>query len=293
MDVAYFSPRSAAVKASKNTPFSSDGKKNMNPPASVSALKLSFSDEVKRAMRADEFKLYYQPQINVKTGELFGAEALIRWHHPERGVLYPDSFIPQAEYSGQIIDIERWTLGRLFRQQAEWQEQGEELTNIALNISGNHFVHGSLVTETAHLTHSYQIDPSYITLELTERINTELDVWVSQVSMLQDIGIKISIDDFGTGFNTMAHLVDVNVDFLKIDQSFIKKMTSDNRAFKVVQSLVQMAETLGAVPVAEGIESQEALHLYQQTGGQIVQGYHYSEAIQAQEFQNQYLSLEK
>ncbi|WP_404407307.1 EAL domain-containing protein [Jeotgalibacillus malaysiensis] len=293
MNIAYFSPRDTVVKANKNTPFSPDGKRGANSPASVSALKLSFSDEVKRAMRADEFKLYYQPQINVKTGELFGAEALIRWHHPDRGVLYPDSFIPQAEYSGQIIDIERWTLGRLFRQQSEWQERGEKLTNIALNISGNHFVHGSLVTETAHLTHSYQVDPAFITLELTERMNTELDIWVSQVSMLQDIGIKISVDDFGTGFNTMAHLVEVDVDFLKIDQSFIKKMALNNRALKVVQSLVQMAETLGAVPVAEGIESRETLELYQQTGGEVVQGYHYSQAIPAEEFQHKYLSIIK
>ncbi|AJD89961.1 hypothetical protein JMA_06440 [Jeotgalibacillus malaysiensis] len=293
MEVAYFSPRETAVKALKNHPFSQDGNKGAKSPATVSALKLSFSDEVKRAMRADEFKLYYQPQINVKTGELFGAEALIRWHHPDRGVIYPDSFIPQAEYSGQIIDIERWTLGRLFRQQSEWQKKGEKLTNIALNISGNHFVHGSLVTETAHLTHSYQIDPSCITLELTERMSTELDIWVSQVSMLQDIGIKISVDDFGTGYNTMAHLVEVAVDFLKIDQSFIRKMSDSDRAFKVVQSLVQMAETLGVIPVAEGIESKELLELYLKTGGEVVQGYHYSEAIPAEEFQEKYLSLIK
>ncbi|KIL51257.1 hypothetical protein KP77_07690 [Jeotgalibacillus alimentarius] len=290
MNVAQFSQGLTAVKGFKNTQEQSGKKKNPFQRATVSSMKLSFSEEVKRAMRADEFKLYYQPQINVNTGELCGAEALIRWEHPERGLLYPDSFIPQAEYSGQIIDIERWTLHHLFKQQAGWQKKGNQLTNIALNISGNHFVQGSLVTEVAHLAHSYSINPDDITIELTERIATDLEVWVSQTSMLKDIGVRVSIDDFGTGYNTLAHLMEVSVDFLKIDRSFITKMTPYNNAFKIVQSLVTMAEKIGAVPIAEGVDSNELLRLFIQAGGKVIQGHHYSKAIPAEEFSIKYLS---
>lgn len=293
LTVANFTPRTLSAKTSKKMPYSQDRGTYVNSSASIHSIKKAFSDEVKRAIRANEFKLYYQPQIDINTGEIVGAEALIRWEHPERGMLLPESFIPQAEYSGQIIDIERWTLSRLFRQQSEWQEQGRKLKNIALNISGNHFLQGSLVTETAHLLHSYQIDPGCITMELTERITTDLEVWVSQVSMLQDMGVKISIDDFGSGFNTIAHLLDVEVDFLKIDQSFMEKMVQDNRAYKVVQSLVNMADILGAIPIAEGIESGETLNLYKQTGGRIVQGHHYSAALPADVFLSKYLTYEK
>ncbi|MFB1082823.1 EAL domain-containing protein [Jeotgalibacillus sp. JSM ZJ347] len=290
MTVSYFAPRFTPEKAPKRMPFSQDRRTYVSSSASLHSIKKGFSDEIKRAMRANEFKLYYQPQIDITTGQVVGAEALIRWQHPERGLLLPESFIPQAEYSGQIIDIERWTLNRLFSQQAEWQEQGRKLMNIALNISGNHFLQGSLVTETAHLLHSYQVNADYITLELTERITTDIEVWVSQVSMLQDIGVKISIDDFGSGFNTIAHLLDLEVNFLKIDQSFVEKMSMKNRAFKVVKSLVNMAEMLGAIPIAQGIDSDEKLKLYQEAGGQIVQGYHYSEVIPADKFSNKYLT---
>ncbi|TFE02137.1 EAL domain-containing protein [Jeotgalibacillus salarius] len=293
LNVAYFSPRNASVQVSKDTPDLSKVRNYNHTPASISTMKLSFNDEVKRAIRANEFQLYYQPQIDTKTGQLFGAEALIRWHHPERGVLYPDSFIPQAEYSGQIVDIGKWTFNQLFQQQADWQTRGNELINIAVNVSGNHFVQDTIVTDIEHLTHAYRVDPAFIALELTERMPTDLEVWVSQAKRLQNIGVKISIDDFGTGYNTMAHLIDVSVDFLKIDQSFIRQMPDQDRAVKVVQSLVRMAETLGAVPIAEGVETDEVLHLYQQAGGQVAQGFYYSKAVPAEEFLTKYLSHKK
>ncbi|WP_227396346.1 EAL domain-containing protein [Jeotgalibacillus aurantiacus] len=292
MNVAYMQPKVKNLSSQKKITFFplAPEEGQTGDQDILSRLKLSFSEEIRRAIRNNEFKLYYQPQFHVESGALAGAEAFIRWHHPDRGILFPENFISQAEYSGQIMDVGRWGLHELFHQQAKWKDQGAELINIATNISGIQFVNRSLISEVSHFLDVYKVDPAYISIELTERLEVDLDVWTRQVTDLKNLGIKISLDDFGTGYNTFPQLINVSVDFVKIDRRFIQQMTTSERAASVVESLIKLSGSLGCTAIAEGVESAGQLEKIRQFGGKVTQGFYHEAALPADEFFLKYLS---
>ncbi|HZV66160.1 MAG TPA: EAL domain-containing protein, partial [Telluria sp.] len=221
---------------------------------------LSMRSGLRRAIERNEFVLYYQPQIDLVSGNIVGAEALIRWNRPGRGMVPPSHFIPVAEESGLIVAIGKWVLGEACRQAAAWRDAGLPALVMAVNLSAVQFKRGDLEQTVIAVLQESGLDPSLLELELTESIlikNSESVL--STVKRLKLLGVKLSIDDFGTGYSSLSYLKRFAVDKLKIDQSFIRDLATDPEDAAIVRAIVQMARSLSLRTIAEGVEYQQAL----------------------------------
>lgn len=238
-----------------------------------------------RALKHHEFVLHYQPQIDLVSGTVIGAEALIRWLHPERGLVAPAHFISIAEDSGHIVPIGEWVLQEACRQAVAWQNAGLPELVIAVNLSAVQFKRGNLeMSVTQALTHS-GLAPEFLELELTESIliqNTENIL--ATVHRLKALGLKLSIDDFGTGYSSLSYLNRFAVDKLKIDQSFIRNMVEDPGNAAIVRAIIQIAKSLNLKTIAEGVEDESQLAPLRLHHCDEVQGYHFGRPMPADEF---------
>lgn len=238
-----------------------------------------------KALERREFVLHFQPQIDLASGMVIGAEALIRWQHPERGLIGPENFIALAEDSGHIVQIGEWVLLEACRQAAAWRRAGFPKLVIAVNLSAVQFKRGNLdMSVTRSLTES-GLDPEGLELELTESIliqNTEQVLAV--VRKLKAIGVKLSIDDFGTGYSSLAYLSRFSVDKLKIDRSFIHNMVDDAGSAAIVRAIIQMAKSLNLKTIAEGVEDGDTLTRLRLHHCDAVQGYYYARPMPAEQF---------
>jgi len=235
---------------------------------------LSLLGELRRALEEDQLRLFFQPQIDLSTGRVAGAEVLIRWQHPTRGLLSPAAFIGFAEQTGFIRRITRWTLGRAIAQGAEWHRSGRPLP-LSVNISAEDLADSRLVARVAHLLSRHQLPPSLLTLEVTE--SGFIENPTSALSMLNSLAalrVGISIDDFGTGYSSLSHLARMPADEVKIDRSFIQGLESAEAEFAtVVRSAIDMGHSLGLKVVAEGIETELATQRLRAFGCDVGQGY--------------------
>jgi diguanylate cyclase (GGDEF)-like protein/PAS domain S-box-containing protein len=241
--------------------------------------------DLRQALRENQFLLHYQPQIDLATKEITGVEALIRWKHPQMGMIPPIQFISIAENNGLIVPIGEWVIREACRQLAHWNAQGIN-TSIAINISGVQFKRGNLYDVVEEALRVSGINPANLEFELTESImmqDTEKTLEV--VRKLKNLGIQLSIDDFGTGYSSLAYLKRFTVDKLKIDQSFVRDIVSDQEDAVIVQTIIQMAKSLNLKTIAEGVENKEALDIVESFGCDEVQGYHYSKPIEASDFE--------
>ena len=212
--------------------------------------------ELRRALDNNEFQLHYQPKVDLITGALTAAEALIRWNHPQRGLLAPGTFIAAAEQSGLITPIGTWVLNEACRALRRWQDQGLDIVRIAVNASVEQFRAGTLVTEVRNAIERHGISPSSLTLEITESVFvTEVSVVRTQLDELHALGVNLALDDFGKGYSSLSYLKNFHFDALKIDYAFIKDMLTDDYSHTVVQTSIQLAKSLGAEAIAEGIET--------------------------------------
>jgi diguanylate cyclase (GGDEF)-like protein/PAS domain S-box-containing protein len=238
---------------------------------------LHIHNSLQRALDQGEFVLYYQPQISIATGKVIGAEALIRWNHPDLGLVPPSRFIPVAEDSGLIVPIGEWVLIEACRQAAEWHKQGLPDLVMAVNLSAVQFKRGDLVSNVQAALTSSGLDPSCLELELTESIliKDTANVLLT-VQHLKALGIKLSIDDFGTGYSSLAYLKRFEVDKLKIDQSFIRDITTTPNDNVIVHAIVQMARSMGLKTLAEGVEDAGALESLRCHDCDEVQGFHFA-----------------
>lgn len=246
----------------------------------------AISIEIKRALQRNEFVLHYQPQIDLISGKIVGAEALIRWMHPEQGLMPPTKFIRAAEESGLIVPLGEWVIHEACRQAAEWQRTGLEKFSIAVNLSAAQFKSHELEeTILAALTKS-GIDAEYLELELTESFLIQ-DTELVQTTMkrLKGIGVKISIDDFGTGYSSLSYLKRLDVDKLKIDRSFIKDLANDQDDRAIVKAIIQMAKSLRLTTVAEGVANLDRLHYLQEMRCSEAQGFYFAKPMPAPEFE--------
>jgi diguanylate cyclase (GGDEF)-like protein/PAS domain S-box-containing protein len=246
-------------------------------------------NDLKNALQNNEFVLYYQPQINLVDNKIIGAEALIRWPHPERGMIFPMDFIPIAESSGLIVQIGQWVIEESCRQAALWQQNGIDIT-IAINISAVQFVRGNLENIVRNALLMYKIDPKRLELELTESImihNTEITLQC--VRNLKSLGVQLSLDDFGTGYSSLAYLKRFAVDKLKIDQSFVRDILKDREDATIVKTIIQMAKNLKLKTIAEGVEDANVLAVIDAYGCDEVQGYHFAKPMGALEFEKYYV----
>ncbi|MES0489674.1 MAG: EAL domain-containing protein [Leptospirales bacterium] len=238
---------------------------------------MNMRNHLNHAISENEFILYYQPQIDIKTGSVVGVEALLRWNHPDRGILSPDKFIPVAEDSGLIVPIGEWVLREACRQAVEWEKSGFENLVVAVNLSAVQFKHGNLEDVVIEALGESGLDPELLELELTESIlihDTENVLLL--VKRLKALGIHMAIDDFGTGYSSLSYLQRLSVDKLKIDKSFISKLDMNSEDVAIVRAIIQMARTLNLKTIAEGVENEQQLKILNVQKVDEVQGFYFA-----------------
>ncbi|MCA1907768.1 MAG: EAL domain-containing protein [Magnetospirillum sp.] len=246
---------------------------------------LNLRSGLHRALERGEFQLYYQPQVDLRDGRLLGAEALIRWNHPERGLVSPAEFIPVAEDSGLIVPMGEWVLREACRQAALWQSHGRRL-NVAVNLSPLQFRRGDLEGGVRRALSDSGLDPMLLELELTESILIQDHQTVMEVARhLGEAGVQLSIDDFGTGYSSLAYLKRFQVDKLKIDQSFVRGVQGDTENAAITRAIIQMAHSLNLLVIAEGVEEDEAAQFLRGQGCDHAQGYLFGRPMTAQRFE--------
>ena len=246
---------------------------------------LDMANGLRRAIERNEFILHYQPQIALSSGNVIGAEALVRWNQPENGIVSPGEFIPVAEKSGLIVPIGEWVLHEACRQAVIWHQSGWPDLVIAVNLSAVQFKRPDLEESIMHAISSTGINPALLELELTEStLIDDPESVMSSVLRLKSLGIKIAIDDFGTGYSSLSYLKQFAVDKLKIDRSFVRDLATDPDDAAIVRAIIQMAHSLGLNTIAEGVETrgiQDRLYLF---GCQEAQGYLFAPPMPAEAF---------
>jgi diguanylate cyclase (GGDEF)-like protein/PAS domain S-box-containing protein len=250
-------------------------------------------NDLKSALKKNEFILHYQPQIDLVSNRITGVEALIRWQHPQLGMIPPMSFIPIAESSGLIVQIGQWVIEEACRQAVIWHRKGIKVT-VAVNISAVQFKRGNLETVVKNALSTSELNPHSLELELTESIMMHnVESTLQTVQSLKALGLQLSIDDFGTGYSSLAYLKRFAVDKLKIDQSFIRDIIQDQEDAIIVKAIIQMAKSLNLITIAEGVENQEVLNVIENYGCDEVQGYHFAKPMEADDFEHYYTNFTK
>jgi diguanylate cyclase (GGDEF)-like protein len=246
---------------------------------------MRLSTELKSALEKDEFEIHYQPKVCARTRKILGAEALIRWNHPERGMVPPDMFIAAAESLGLINAIGDWALEAVYRQLSQWRKSGIDPVRVSVNISANQIQHENLVGKISALQSQYNIQGSDLELEITESVLvTNVDKTVTILESLRKLGLTISIDDYGTGYSSLSYMKRLPVDTLKIDRSFIIELCSDRADQAIVNSTIVMARALGMTVIAEGVEDAGQLALLVEYGCDQIQGFYFSRPLPAKDF---------
>ncbi len=245
----------------------------------------SLEAELHQAIDGDQLTLYYQPQINVATGKMIGMEALVRWHHPTRGVVMPDTFIPLAEENDLILAIDGWVLQEACRKTRAMQSAGFRELNISVNVSARQFANPDLAWSVANACSQAGLAPRLLTLELTESLVMEdKESAAKMLRQLKDIGVTVSIDDFGTGYSALAYLKRFPIDELKIDRSFIVEIPENKDDAAIVQAVIAMARSLDLKVVAEGTETREQLEFLKANDCHAAQGHVIAQAMPEREF---------
>ena len=230
--------------------------------------------ELRLALENDEFILYYQPQLNLLTNKLEGVEALVRWQHPEKGLLAPSEFLAELEVLGMHNEFDYYILAKACQASERWFNLYQRRVAIAVNITAVEFQDEQLVTTIQMLLQKYNIPSKYIELEITENVvMTDIVRAMDSIIKLQSMGIKVSIDDFGTGYSSLAYLRDLPIDKIKIDRSFIKEVAINDSDLTIVKSMIDLSHGLGKRVLAEGVETIEQLDLLRHLGCDAVQGY--------------------
>ncbi len=249
-------------------------------------MRLELDKDLSQALTNDEFVLFYQPQLNVDTGEIQSVEALIRWQHPRRGLLPPGEFIPLAEESGRITDIGRWVVMAACRQLADWKGTEQEGLRIAVNLSGRELDDEALVDHIREALEAENVPAERLEFELTEEIFIQnIERNRNQLSRLQKLGVHLAIDDFGVGYSSLGYLRDFPVDVLKIDRSFITEVTERHDDAVITRAVINLAHNLGIQVVAEGVETEEQLAFLKRHRCNFAQGYLISRPIPARDLE--------
>ena len=246
---------------------------------------LLLESALRNALKRDQFMLHYQPQVSLQTGAVIGAEALLRWQHPELGLVPPAEFIPIAEASGLILPIGEWVLRTAARQCKQWLDQGLPSLRIAVNLSAVQFRHAGLPERISQILDEEQLSPQYLELELTETVAMDDPVMASTVMQaLHARGLRMAIDDFGTGYSSLSYLKRFQVYKLKIDRSFVRDLLDDPDDRAIVHAIIGLARSLGLDTIAEGVETEGQLAFLRASGCAEVQGYCYSPPLPAVQF---------
>ena len=244
---------------------------------------------LRRSIEKNEIFLNYQPQVEIDTGRLIGVEALVRWNHPELGLIAPARFIPLAEDSGYINQLGKWVLDEACRQMMRWQAQGLHVPKMAVNLSVKQFERGSMAGVVADILRETGLAPQRLQLEVTESVIMNTGDALGYINDLHAIGVGLAIDDFGTGYSSLAYLKQLPVQTLKIDRSFIKDISSDANDEAIAIAIIQLGKSMQLSVIAEGVETQEQAAFLLRHGCRLAQGYFYSRPVLAQDIVERWL----
>ena len=242
--------------------------------------RLDLESKLRKALDRKEFVLHYQPQLDTKTKKIIAVEALIRWMHPDKGMMAPMTFIPLAEETGLIIPIGEWILRTACNQNKSWQQAGLPSIRITINISSVQFSQKNFVRMVDKILKESCLDPQYLELELTESILMQATTTaVTTLKELKSLGIRLSIDDFGTGYCSLNYLKSFPIDTLKIDQSFVRDLISSQEDKAIIHAMIALGHTLNLHVIAEGVETINQLEYLSEKGSDAVQGFLFSKPL--------------
>lgn len=246
--------------------------------------RMEIESRLRHALELNELIVYFQPQINTQTHRINGGEALLRWRHPDWGMVAPSEFIPVAEECGLILSIGDWVLKQSIAQAKQWHDAGFPLT-ISVNLSLAQFRANTLCGKVKQTLEYYDFPPQYLELELTESIAMQnVDAAIEITRQLTELGIVLAIDDFGTGYSSLSYLQRFSLHKLKIDQSFTKEMETNKESENIVNAIISLAKSLNLKTIAEGVETEQQLSMFKQKNCDEIQGYYFSKPLPADEF---------
>lgn len=246
--------------------------------------RVEIASELRRALERQELRVYYQPVHDLHTSRLIGVEALVRWQHPERGLVPPGDFIPIAERTGLIADIDGWVMDQACRQMCQWLADGLPLSFIAINVSSRLFARRELYDQVAQVLHDTGLDPAFLELEVTESaVMDDPEVALEQLHRLRELGLRLAIDDFGTGYSSLLRLKRLPVQKLKIDQGFVAGLPWDEDDAAIVRVVIALAKSMGMQVHAEGIEQVEQARFLLEQNCDMGQGYWFGRPMPALE----------
>lgn len=241
--------------------------------------------ELALALPNHELFVVYQPQVNLANSRVVGAEALLRWQHPEKGLIPPDRFIPIAEANGTIVEIGQWVLDQACWQAAQWSREGSPI-RIAVNLSAVQLRQESIVNDILETLKRHKLSASQLELEVTETsFMTNIKDAVDKLHKLNRAGIRIAVDDFGTGYSSLTYLKQMPVQYLKIDKQFISDLLNNEDDTRIANTIIDLGKSLNLTVIAEGVETEEQEVYLNERGCQIGQGYYYSKPVIAREFE--------
>jgi diguanylate cyclase len=251
----------------------------------VTRERVKLESELHEALARQQFELHYQPKVDTATEYVHSAEALIRWRHPERGMIMPNDFIPMAEECGLIVTIGEWVMREACRQCKQWQRDGLQPLRVAVNVTASQFRHGNLLSVIRRAVEEVDLDPRYLELEITESaVMTNPEESTGILEQLSRMGVLVSVDDFGTGYSSMSYLRRFPIDKLKIDRGFVKDLMTRADDVSIVRAIISLAHSLRLKVVAEGVETSEQLDALKSMGCDQYQGFHFSAALPAAAF---------
>ncbi len=248
--------------------------------------RLRLEMDLRQALERGELRLYYQPKVDIRTRRMQGAEALIRWHSPTRGIVMPGQFIPVAEETGLIVTIGDWVISEACRQLAQWRDAGKPLVPVAVNVSARQFIDPRLAEKIAAAMDSHGLSAGRLEIELTESaVMTDPELAVGQLRRLQDLGVTVHVDDFGTGYSSLSYLKRLPLDSIKVDRTFVQGLDRDPDNAAIVRAIIGLGKAIGMPVVAEGVENgDEEARLFEE-GCATAQGYHYTEPLPPEAFE--------
>lgn len=248
-------------------------------------MQLKFETEMRRALERGEFCLHYQPIFDLEKNNLVGFETLVRWNHPERGLISPQIFIPTAEENRLILPLGKWILFESCRQLRQWQEENPSASSliVSVNLSSKQFLQFDLADQVAAILRETGLEPGCLKLEITEsHIMENTEMAIAALNSLRNLGVEISLDDFGTGYSSLSYLHRLPIDYLKIDRSFVSQMMESKENAEIVCTIIRLAQNLKMKVIAEGIESVEQFAQLQQLNCEYGQGYFFSKPLEAE-----------
>lgn len=251
--------------------------------------RINLEDYLRKAIAKNELELHYQPQIDSMENQLIGLEALVRWNHPQKGMVSPGQFIPIAEETGIIYDITKWVIKEVCHQLRKWHHKNYKKVPVWINISSYQFYDPNFVQNIRESLKEAKVNPKYLGLEITESAMMDANISEYQLNELNELGVQISLDDFGTGYSSLSYLHRLPVHGLKIDRSFIMNITENDNHKAIVSSIITLAKQLRLNIIAEGVETEEQLNYLKKLNCHLIQGYFFSRPLTLENLEKRYL----